>query len=51
MQFASYLRDQAKRYRMRAEGEPEPAERGELITLAAICEEVASSIEDQSASG
>jgi hypothetical protein len=51
MQFVAYWRDQAARYRQLAELEDSVLEEPELLDLAALCEEVADSVEDRQPSG
>lgn len=51
MQFALYLRDQAIKYRRRAEEKESIVTELELLELAAVCEQVATNIEDRLPSG
>jgi hypothetical protein len=51
MNYADYLRDQAAKYRQLAERAERPFIKQEFLDLAAVCEEVANSIEDRLPSG
>lgn len=51
MNFDDYLRDEAEKYRRLAEQAEDPFVKQELLELAAICEEVADSIEDRMTAG
>jgi hypothetical protein len=51
MDWDDYLREQAATYRQLAEGTDDPLITQELLELAAVCEEVANSIEDRLTSG
>jgi hypothetical protein len=51
MDWADYLRDQAAKYRQLAETAEDPFIKQEFVELAAVCEEVANSIEDRLPSG
>ena len=51
MNCADYLRDQAAKYRQLAEKAERPLIKPEFLDLAAVCEEVANSIEDRLPSG
>jgi hypothetical protein len=47
MDYADYLRDQGAKYRQLAERAEHPLIQQEFLDLAAVCEEVANSIEDR----
>ena len=47
MEWANYLRDEAAKYRQLAETAEDPFIKRELLDLAAVCEEVANSMEDR----
>jgi len=51
MDYDDYLRDEATRYRKLAEQAADPLTKQELLELAAICEEVANSMEDRMTAG
>jgi hypothetical protein len=51
MDWPDYLRDQAAKYRQLAEQTDDPVIKVELLELAAVCEEVASNIEDHLTGG
>ena len=51
MNFDNYLRDEATKYRHLAEQAEDILSRQELLELAAICEEVANTIEDRMTAG
>jgi hypothetical protein len=51
MHYSDYLREQAANYRSLAEAAEQPLEKQELLELAAVCEEVADSVDDRRASG
>ena len=51
MNCADYLRDQAAKYRQLAETIEDALIKQEFFDLAAICEEVANSIEDRAPGG
>ncbi len=51
MQYVLYLRDEAVRYRLLADDEVDSEQRGELLGLADVCEDVADCMEQQSTSG
>jgi hypothetical protein len=51
MDWDDYLRQQAAMYRQLAEKTEDTFIKQELLELAAVCEEVANSIEDRLASG
>ncbi|MGD0023532.1 MAG: hypothetical protein ABSC37_02745 [Xanthobacteraceae bacterium] len=51
MDYDDYLRDEATRYRKLAEQAADPSIEQELLELAAICEEVANTIEDRMTAG
>ena len=47
MDYDDYLRDEARKYRKLAEESADDVIKQELLELAAICEEVATNIEDR----
>ena len=47
MNFDDYLRDEARKYRQRAEQAEDPLIKQELLGLAMVCDEVADNIEDR----
>ena len=49
--YSDYLREQAEHYRQLAAAAVEPAIKEEFLELAAVCEEVATRIDDMRASG
>jgi hypothetical protein len=51
MHNSDYLREQAAEYRLLAEKAEDPAIKEDLIETAAVCEEVADSIDHRRASG
>ena len=51
MNFDDYLRDEARKYRELAEQAEDPLIKQELLELAAICDEVANSIEERMTAG
>jgi hypothetical protein len=51
MNFDDYLRDEAAKYRQLAEDADDISTRRKLLDLAAICEEVANTIEDGMTAG
>jgi hypothetical protein len=51
MHYSDYLREQAAEYRQLAEVAVDPAIREDLFDSAAICEEVANTVDDRRASG
>jgi hypothetical protein len=51
MNFDDYLRDEARKYRQLAEQAQDPLIKQELLELAAICDEVANSIEERMTAG
>jgi hypothetical protein len=51
MEYDDYLRSQAEQYRQLAAGTEDAFTKEELLGLAAICEEVANSIEDRLTAG
>jgi hypothetical protein len=51
MDYADYLREQAAKYRQLAEAADHPFIKQEFLDLAAVCEEVANTIEDRLTSG
>jgi len=51
MDYDDYLRDQAANYRQLADAAQDPVVKAELLELAAICEEIANTIEDRMTAG
>lgn len=51
MEYVQYLRQQAAEYREKAAGCPDKDTARELMSLATVCEDVASGIEDRQAGG
>jgi hypothetical protein len=51
MEYSDYLRDQAVEYRRLAEAADDPIIREDLFETAAVCEEVANTIDDRRAGG
>jgi hypothetical protein len=51
MIFDDYLRDEAAKYRQLADQSEDTLSRHELLELAAICEEIANSVEDSMTAG
>jgi hypothetical protein len=51
MDWADYLRDEAAKYRQLAKAAEDLSIKQELLDLAAVCEEVTSSIEDRLTGG
>jgi uncharacterized protein Yka (UPF0111/DUF47 family) len=51
MDWPDYLRDQAAMYRRLAEQTDDPVVKNEMLELAAVCDDVADSIEDHLTGG
>ena len=51
MHYSDYLREQAAEYRQLAEAAENPAIKEDFLASAAICEEVANTMDDRRASG
>jgi hypothetical protein len=51
MNYDDYLRDEAEKYRKLAEKAADVSVKKELLELAAVCEEVANTIEDRMTAG
>ncbi len=51
MHYSDYLREEAAKYRELAATAEQPPARQEFLDLAAVCEEVANTIDDRRASG
>jgi hypothetical protein len=51
MDWPDYLRDQAAMYRQLAEQTDDPVVKKEMLELAAVCDDVADSIEDHLTGG
>jgi hypothetical protein len=51
MNYDDYLRDEAAKYRKLAEQAADELVKKELLELAAVCEEVANTIEDRMTAG
>jgi len=51
MEYASYMREQAAKYRELAETFEDAAVHEELLELALTCEQIAAEIEDRDAAG
>ena len=51
MEYALYLRDLAVAYRHQASDADDPDDQAELLALAAVCEDVATAVEDRTSGG